>query len=264
MPDKVETSINNSTFRRKALNDILHSNDSVNPNINVLEMGADDIITRPEGVLSAHALNQEVQMNEKNGKVKSIKWLVAIGVSTGGPKALQEVIRFIPQSVPAAILIVQHMPTGFTRTLAERLNAMSSIYVKEAEDGEIVQSGHAYVAPGDYHMKVVTASDKSLRIKLSQEPPIGGLRPSVNVMMNSVAETGFHKVIGVIMTGMGSDGSEGIVNIKQKNNGVIIAQDEKSCVVYGMPRAAVKTGCVDVVVPLNDISKQIVKYVGVE
>lgn len=264
MPDKVGTIKDSSAFRKKTRNDIPHFNDTVNPNINASDTRNFGITAKSEEVSGVHSFRHGEQMNEKSCKSKEIKALVAIGVSTGGPKALQEVIKFIPQNVPAAILIVQHMPTGFTKTLAERLNAISSICVKEAEDGEIVQPGHAYIAPGDYHMKVVMTKDKSLKIKLSKEPPIGGLRPSVNVMMNSVAETRFPKVIGVIMTGMGSDGSEGIVNIKQYNNGIIIAQDEETSVVYGMPRAAVKTGCVDLVVPLNDISKQIVKYVGVE
>lgn len=259
MPDNVGTVIYNLAFRKKVPNDNLRNDDGVIPTAIV-----GNIIKKSEDVLGAQTIRQDGQVIDKCGNSKDLKTLVAIGVSTGGPRALQEVLKHIPHSIPAAILIVQHMPTGFTKTLAERLNAISGICVKEAEDGEIVRSGYAYMAPGDYHMRVVMTSNKILRIVLSQEPPIGGLRPSVNVMMNSIAETRFPKVVGVIMTGMGADGSEGIVNIKKSNSATIIAQDEKSCVVYGMPKSAVKTGCVDVVVPLNKISEQIVKYVGVE
>lgn len=192
-----------------------------------------------------------------------LKTIVAIGASTGGPKALQEVIPYIPGNVPAAVLIVQHMPPGFTKSLAERLNSISDLTVKEAENGDLIQPGYAYIAPGDYHMAVTKSEEGLLKILLNQDPLISGHRPAVNVMMKSLSETGFENVIGVIMTGMGSDGSEGIIKLKMKNKGVIISQDEKSCVVYGMPRAAALTGVVDTVVPLNEIANEIVKNLGV-
>jgi two-component system chemotaxis response regulator CheB len=193
-----------------------------------------------------------------------LKTLIAIGTSTGGPKALQEVIPYIPEDISAAILIVQHMPPGFTKSLAERLNALSGINVKEGEDGEVIRPGYAYIAPGDFHMEVDRGKDGIMRIRTTKGKPMGGHRPAVNVLMESIARTGFPNVIGVIMTGMGNDGKEGIVKIKESNKAVIICQDEISCVVYGMPKSAVATGMVDAVVPLKEIAGVIVKYMGVE
>jgi two-component system chemotaxis response regulator CheB len=266
--------------------------------IESLEAGAIDFITKPTGLFDIAGEAKKKEIIEKIRMAKSVrrkvsrairaetarvepvrpvvrtdreskrstelKTLVAIGTSTGGPKALQEVIPYIPGDIPAAVVIVQHMPPGFTKSLADRLNTLSDLSVKEAEHDEVIKPGYAYIAPGDYHMEVQKTAKGVLKIKLTQEPPVGGHRPAVNVMMNSVAETGFRKVIGVIMTGMGADGSKGIVNIKNSNKGVIISQDEKSCVVYGMPKSAVNTGVVDEVVPLKDIAEVIVKYLGVE
>lgn len=256
--------------------------------IEALESGAVDFIAKPTGLFDINGEEKKQEIIDKirmvrniktgrtvaGGKVRyvkspvsvksnTLKAIVAVGTSTGGPKALQEVIPFIPGDIPAAVLVVQHMPAGFTRSLAERLNTISSLTVKEAENEDIIQPGYVYIAPGDYHMKVNKAPDGVLRIILDQGPTIGGHRPAVNVMMKSLSNTGFTNVIGVIMTGMGSDGSEGITSIKQYNKGFIISQDEKSCVVYGMPRAAVLTGMVDSVVPLKKIANEIVKNLGV-
>lgn len=190
--------------------------------------------------------------------------IIAIGTSTGGPRALQSVIPFIPEDVPAAILIVQHMPPNFTKSLADRLNEMSHIRVKEAENDEVLVAGTAYIAPGDYHMKVVKQKAGIYMIKLDQSPSEGGHRPAVNVMMRSLSETGINgNIIGVIMTGMGSDGSEGLKMLKEKNNAFTIGQDEKSCVVYGMPKSAFNIGAVDVVTPLANISNEILKHMEV-
>ncbi len=262
--------------------------------LQALENGAIDFITKPTNIFSMSgeekkreviekvkmAKNTVVREQNSNSTVISrrqkpierqpntcsdIKYLVAIGTSTGGPRALQDVIPVIPGDAPAAFFVVQHMPAGFTKSLAERLNNLSEVTVKEAEDMEPVQPGFVYVAPGDYHMLVErTGTDRCLRIKLNQNPSVGGHRPSVNVMMNSVADTGLNNVAGVIMTGMGGDGSEGIRNIKAKNKGYIIAQDEKSCVVYGMPKVAVQTGVVDIVVPLKEITREIMNFMGVQ
>lgn len=190
--------------------------------------------------------------------------IVAIGTSTGGPRALQSVIPFIPADIPAAILIVQHMPPNFTKSLADRLNDMSKINVKEAEDGDVLVAGTAYIAPGDFHMRVNKVRNGTYVIKLDKEPAVGGHRPSVNVMMTSLSQTGIRgNITGVIMTGMGADGSEGLKLLKNNNKAFTIAQDEKSCVVYGMPKSAYLTGAVDVVVPLNDISNEILKHMEV-
>lgn len=256
--------------------------------IRALEYGAVDFITKPTNIFK---MSGEDKVNEILEKVKvaintvkvktshtknfihrpkeeivkscDIIKIVAIGTSTGGPKALQDVIPLIPGDVPAAFLVVQHMPPGFTKSLAERLNSLSEVVVKEAESGDVLRPGYVYIAPGDYHMLVEKQDSKSLRIKLSQEPPVGGHRPAVNTMMESLSNTGQTNIIGVIMTGMGGDGSEGVKKLKEINNGYIIAQDEKSCVVYGMPKVAVQTGVVDKVVPLKEITSEIMKIVGV-
>lgn len=184
--------------------------------------------------------------------------LVAIGTSTGGPQALQHVLTRLPGSLPCGVVIVQHMPAGFTKALAERLNSISQVTVKEAEDGEQIRSGHVYIAPGNFHMRVM--DDGGIRrIKLSQEPPVGNHRPAVNVMYDSVAPLG-RNLVAVIMTGMGADGCEGMKKIKA-SGGYCIAQDEPTCVVYGMPKAVVDAGLADEVRPVQDIAAAIVKAV---
>ena len=206
-----------------------------------------------------------IQSRLKSDIVKSshIKKYVVIGTSTGGPRALQEVITSIPGDVPAAFLVVQHMPPGFTRSLAERLDGLSELKVTEAADGDLVAPGHVYIAPGDHHMVFEITDLQQVKIRLSKAPPSGGHRPSVDTTMESFSDTGLKNVIAVIMTGMGGDGSNGIRKIKTVNNGYIIAQDEQSCVVYGMPKMAVQTGMVDKVVPLRQISTEILNNLGV-
>lgn len=194
----------------------------------------------------------------------NIKNIIAIGTSTGGPRALQEILPYIPKSLPASYIIVQHMPPGFTKSLAERLNNLSDIMVKEAVDRDILHPGVAYIAPGDYHILIEKIPGKNMYwIRLSSSPSVSGHRPSVNVMFNSISETNLNNVVGVIMTGMGNDGCEGMKNLKLKNKAYIIAQDEKSCVVYGMPKAVIEAGVADVVVPLEQIAKEIIKVVEV-
>ena len=190
----------------------------------------------------------------------SSKKLVAIGTSTGGPQALQSVITRLPGNLPCGVVIVQHMPAGFTKSLAERLDAISAISVKEAENDEIIKDGQVYIAPGNYHMRVAPAGVNTRKIVLSQEPPVGNHRPAVNVLFDSVAQ--FKKdLVSVIMTGMGCDGCEGMKKIKA-NGGYCIAQDEGSCVVYGMPKAVVDAGLSDEVRPLSQIASAIVDAVA--
>lgn len=186
--------------------------------------------------------------------------VVAIGTSTGGPRALQEIITKIPANFPAGILIVQHMPPGFTKSLAERLNSLSAIQVKEAENGDIVRPGLALIAPGDYHMRVEKGLNQQIKIKLSQEASVNGHRPSVDPMMHSVADIYRQNTVGVILTGMGADGSLGIKSIKE-SGGRTIAEDESSAVVYGMPRAAVELGVVDKITPLPMVANEIIRSV---
>lgn len=188
------------------------------------------------------------------------KKLVAIGTSTGGPQALQAVITRLPRNLPCGVVIVQHMPAGFTKSLAERLDSISAISVKEAENDEIIKDGQVYIAPGNYHMRVAPAGVGARKIVLSQEPPVGNHRPAVNVLFDSVAQ--FRKdLVSVIMTGMGSDGCEGMKKIKA-NGGYCIAQDEPSCVVYGMPKAVVDAGLSDEIRPLTQIAEAIVEAVA--
>ncbi len=194
---------------------------------------------------------------------KALKYIIAIGTSTGGPKALQSVIPLLPGDIPAAVLIVQHMPPGFTNSLAERLDSKSQMIVKEASHKEKILTGHVYIAPGDSHMMIEAASNGDIHINLDKSPPVGGHRPSVDVMMNSLSDTGLKNIIGVIMTGMGADGSIGIKKLKDNNKSYIIAQDEETSVVFGMPKMAIQTGAVDKVVPLDKISEEIIQYLGV-
>jgi two-component system chemotaxis response regulator CheB len=142
------------------------------------------------------------------------------------------------------------------------LNSLSQINVKEAEEGDILQPGWAYIAPGDYHMIINKYANDGYRILTNKEPPVTGHRPSVNVMMSSVAESGHKCVIAVMMTGMGNDGSDGILKIKE-NGGKTIAQDESTCIVYGMPKSAVKIGAIDTITPLNNIAAEILNNMGV-
>lgn len=186
--------------------------------------------------------------------------IITIGTSTGGPRALQALIPQLPADIDASIVIVQHMPPKFTKSLADRLNSISNIKVKEAEEGDILLRGHAYIAPGDYHLRVVKEGNK-LVVRLDQEPEVLGLRPTVDKMMDSVAKIeGFNK-IGVILTGMGSDGKKGIKRIKE-SGGFTIAQDEMTSVVFGMPKAAISTNCIDIVLPIEKIGDKILSKAG--
>jgi two-component system chemotaxis response regulator CheB len=184
--------------------------------------------------------------------------IVAIGTSTGGPRALQEVITRLPGNLPCPVVIVQHMPPGFTRSLSERLNSLSALTVKEAENGDVLRPGLAVVAPGDFHMGLVREGARTI-VRLHQEPPIGGHRPSVDPTMEAVARIYGPRATGVILTGMGHDGSRGMKAIKD-NRGFTIAEDQSTTVVFGMPKAAIELGVVDRVVPLPGIAGEIVKH----
>lgn len=188
--------------------------------------------------------------------------VVALACSTGGPKSLQSVIPLLPADLNAAVLLVQHMPAGFTNSLAQRLDEMSKINVKEATDGELIQKGCVYIAPGGFHMKAVKEGSNH-RIKLTQEDPIGGLRPCANLMYESLVNSSFDEIVCVVLTGMGGDGTIGIKKLSNSKPVYVIAQDEKTCVVYGMPKTIAEAGLVDEVVSLGDVSQTITKNVGV-
>jgi two-component system chemotaxis response regulator CheB len=187
--------------------------------------------------------------------------IVLIGTSTGGPKALHEVIPRLPGNLPAAVLVVQHMPPGFTRSLADRINGMSALRVKEAEDGEPVVAGSVYIAPGDYHLKVKRLGEgtgRRLLINLTKDPLVSGHRPSVDAMIESVVKEYWSQVLAVIMTGMGQDGTRGSAAIKNKG-GRVIAEDSSTCIVFGMPRSVIDAGYADRIVPLPHIARRIVE-----
>jgi two-component system chemotaxis response regulator CheB len=178
--------------------------------------------------------------------------LLVIGSSTGGPKALQELLPALPKNFPVPILIVQHMPSTFTKPFADRLNGLCEVTVKEAEHGEVVHPGTVYVARGGIHMLYRQRGTQGL-VEQSLEPASSIHRPSVDVLFQSVQEHFSKQVLALILTGMGNDGAKGMDLLKKKGAHTI-AEAEESCVVYGMPRAAAEKGCVDLVAPLQDIA----------
>lgn len=185
---------------------------------------------------------------------------IALGISTGGPFTLQKILPLISEKVQVPIFIVQHMPPKFTKSLAERLNGNCKLEVKEAEHGEQVKNGFIYIAPGGFHMKLRGSSLGSPTIEISPEPSGTLHRPSVDVMMDSVVGVYGKYTLGIIMTGMGKDGFEAVKNLKSIG-GYAIAQDEESCVVYGMPKAIVDGGLADVVLPAEKIPEMINRVV---
>jgi len=189
--------------------------------------------------------------------------IVAIAVSTGGPKALQSVIPFLPEDLNAPVVMVQHMPVGFTASLAERMDSMSRIKVVEAQEGDVLQKGCVYIAKGGMHMNLVKGGT-AVKVHYSDEPPREGVKPCANYMYESLATCGYDEVVCVVLTGMGADGTEGIGHLKEKKKIYCITQDSSSCVVYGMPKAAVKAGHSDEEVPLKDIAQEIILHVGVK
>jgi len=265
-----------------------------------MEYGAVDFIAKPSGTISLdlHKIKEELvekvenaaqvsikkmqkrtstpvsnrlpqnikPKNKPDTTTKVIKWdkdrkkVVLIGTSTGGPRALQEVITKLPSNMKAPVLIVQHMPAGFTKSLAQRLNQLSAIEVKEAEDGDLLQDGHAYIAPGGFHMRIQKKGSSYYIALNDKEAPRTGHRPAVDVLFEDNSQFNDFDKIAVIMTGMGSDGSLGLKQLKKNGNVVAIAESASTCIVYGMPKAAVETNLVNEVVDLDQIAKTIIQY----
>jgi two-component system chemotaxis response regulator CheB len=252
--------------------------------IRALELGAVDFIAKPSGEIS---LGLEKLKSEIIGKIKlaanvdlgkylsafraaglaakeeesniGVKRLVIIGASTGGPKAILNLMRAIPGDIDAAFLIVQHMPKGFTLSFAERLSWETGIKAKEAEEGDVLDSSKAFVAPAGSHM-VLVRNNNQVKIKLNQDPPVNFVRPSIDVTMLSAVEIFGKDIIGVILTGMGKDGLEGARRIKEAG-GKILIQDEESSVVWGMPGSVSKAGLTEGALPLSEIAEVLIKSI---
>ncbi|MBN1537694.1 MAG: chemotaxis response regulator protein-glutamate methylesterase [Anaerolineales bacterium] len=180
--------------------------------------------------------------------------VVIIGASTGGPRALSTVVPQIPGNLPATYLIVQHMPVGFTRSLAERLNNISNIEIREATPGDTLEVGRGLLAPGGFHMVL----DENNCIALNQNPTVHGVRPAIDVTMISAAQKFGSSTVGIILTGMGTDGTSGSALI-HSSGGYVIAEDESTCVVWGMPRSVQEAGVANAIAPLNDVAAALQK-----
>ena len=192
---------------------------------------------------------------EKKFSVESVaSKVIVVGASTGAPKVITDILTALPNTLPAGVLVVQHMPKDFTTNFAQRLNDVSKLEVREAKEGDVIKNGLVLLAPGDYHMTV--GPDK--RIKLNQSPKRFGVRPSANVTMVSASEVFGANVIGVLLSGMGQDGAFGMKMIK-KRQGITLAQDEATSVVFGMAKAANELNAVDRLVPMNSLATEIEK-----
>ena len=203
-----------------------------------------------------------VDIVKKNAVTVPGSKIVALASSTGGPKALQAVIPKLPAELDAPVLIVQHMPKGFTASLAERLNDLSEITVKEAVDGEELKKGTVYIAMGGKHLNVKSSSNGKYTLYLSDEPNREGVKPCANYMYESLMDSRFDKIVCVVMTGMGADGTEGIKNLETKKKVHVIAQDQNTSTVFGMPKSVIAAGLSDQVVPLEQIAQEVILNVG--
>ncbi|MDM7862184.1 chemotaxis response regulator protein-glutamate methylesterase [Alteromonas sp. ASW11-36] len=183
--------------------------------------------------------------------------LVAIGASTGGTEAIRHILMELPKSFPA-VVVSQHMPKGFTQSFAQRLNSLCQLTVVEATQGQPIKQGHVYIAPGDYHLEIQDTND-GYKIKLSQTDKVNNHRPSIDVMFNSVAQIAGRRAAGVLLTGMGKDGAQGLAQMKQAG-GETIAQSEASCLIYGMPKEAVRIGAASQQKDLADISSALYQW----
>lgn len=242
-------------------------------NVNIIKI-KEDLVSKVKAIVSQKSLSLRLQRIQNISSSKSVTpstpkqdystktipqigyRAIALGVSTGGPMSLQKVIPKLSKKISIPMFIVQHMPPKFTKSLAERLNGLSEVEVKEAEDREIVKGGVVYIAPGGFHMTVEKGGISQMMISISETPTDTLHRPSVDVMLNSVIKVYNKYALGVIMTGMGRDGADAIKELKMKG-GYSIAQDEESCVVYGMPKAIVDAGYADLVLPLDNIANAI-------
>jgi len=221
-----------------------------------------EILNRPRGVKDFSKVVAKKETTKESPGTSCGK-LVAIACSTGGPKALHTVIPKLPSNLDASVLVVQHMPEGFTKSLADRLNEISKLTVKEAEDGEPLCKGTVYIAKGGSQMRVKKAPEGRYVISISEEPARNGLLPCADIMYESLVDTDFD-VTCVVLTGMGADGTAGISQLYRKKNIYVIAQNEETSIVYGMPKVIKEAGLVNEVAALEDISDAIIRNVGVQ
>ena len=219
---------------------------------------ADPVMSRMDALRNVRRIAEGLGV--KPPKVSGKK-IVAIASSTGGPRALQSVIPRFPKDLGAPVVLVQHMPTGFTGSLADRLNSMSQIEVREGKEGDALQAGKVYIAKGGTHMVILHQGGRHT-LHFKDLPPRENVKPCANYMYESLADSRFDEVVCVVMTGMGADGEEGISNLKKRKRVHVISQTADTYIVYGMPRAVEQAGLSDEVVPLEDIAQEIVMNVG--
>ena len=212
----------------------------------------------------AQTTRKVVELVQKHSSTVSGSKIIALASSTGGPKALHSVISRLPGNLKCPVVLVQHMPDGFTKSLAERLDSISEVKVSEAVDGEVLEAGHVYIARGGNHMNVDMKSGGKYVIRYSDEPSREGVKPCANYMYESLINSKFDEIICVVMTGMGADGTKGIINLKEKKKVHVIAQEQSTCAVYGMPRSVVNAGLADQIVPLEQIAQEIILNAGVK
>ncbi|AGT31556.1 chemotaxis protein CheY [Geobacillus genomosp. 3] len=254
--------------------------------IAAMQYGAVDFVTKPSGSISLdlykvkdELIRKVLHASEANigalavrrpqaalwrppvKPARAEKAIVAIGTSTGGPRALETVLTQLPSGLAAPVVIVQHMPKGFTKSLADRLDALSAITVKEAEDGEVLRNGTAYIAPGGVHL-AVSEENGVLKARFDASPPRAGHRPAVDVLFESLAAIRRCRKVAVIMTGMGSDGTAGLKKLKESGDTKAIAEARETAVVFGMPKAAIEAGVIDAIAPLDAIAVAIVQSIG--
>lgn len=246
-----------------------------------LQLGAVDFIAKPSGSISLdfHKVRDELVAKVKaaaKAKLKALpilkpptqprtiistaskEWVVVvIGASTGGPAAIRYVLSQLPSSLPAAVLLVQHMPVGFTKFFADNLNQVSALPVHEAQDGEAIQPQKVYLAPSGYHLLV----DKGFRLKLDTSPPLHNVRPAADKTFDSAANVFKQRCIGVVMTGMGSDGAIGLLTVKELG-GRTMVQSPETCVIPSMPESALKLGAAQESVPLEKLPQRIAEVVN--
>jgi len=245
--------------------------------LRAMELGAVDVVAKQSSAWNIGSLREQLAHRIKgaararlslmrpaatNGATESTtgiqfspRQLLVIGASTGGTEAIKNVLSRLPAELPG-ICIVQHIPPVFSKTFAERLNECCALEVREAAHGDEVRPGTALIAPGDYHM-AVESSGAGYRIRLRQDPPIHFTRPAVDMLFNSAAQCAGRHTVGVLLTGMGRDGAQGMQQLRSAG-GINLAQNEATCVVYGMPRAAVELGVVDRVLPLDHMPHAII------